>query len=77
MLAMKNREVDHGITKDVTSMRENESHKRIQRNCQVEKNLQEITSALMMELKQICEEETVPRYVVSIAKILDNYQGLS
>lgn len=75
LMAQKSREIEHGMTVDISLMRENESRKRIQKNCQVEKTLQEVTSALMMELRHICEEDDVPRYVIAIAKLLDNYQG--
>lgn len=75
MLLQKAREIEHVLITDISNMRESESRKRIKRNRDVEKKLQEITSALMMEFKNICEEDRVPRYIVAIANILDNYQG--
>ena len=75
LVTKKKKEIEHGIAKDITERREKESSKRVKNSCEVEFELQQITSALMMELKQICFEDEVPRYIIAIAKILDNYQG--
>ena len=76
ILTQKKKEIEHGIAKEITVRREKESTQRVKNSCDVEFELQQITSALMMELKQICSEENVPRYIIAIAKILDNYQGI-
>ena len=74
-LAEKNTEIDHSLSIDVTKKREEERLKRLKKNSNVEQRLQQVTSALMLELMEICSQEEVPRYIVAIAKILDNYQG--
>lgn len=74
-LAQKKKEVDHSLSKEITKRREEESQKRILNNSNVEQRLQRVTSALMLELMEICSKEEVPRYVVALAKVLDNYQG--
>ena len=71
----KNKQIEQNIAKDVSEKREKESRKRMKRNADAEKELQEITSELMLELMQVCAQEEVPRYIMAIAKILDNYQG--
>lgn len=75
LITQRSKEIEHEISQDIGKRREKESSQRIKNNSEVEFQLQQITSALMMELKQICSEDSVPRYIVAIAKILDNYQG--
>ena len=75
LVTEKKKEIEHEITREITERREKESSKRVNNSCAVEFELQQITSALMMELKQICSEDDVPRYIIAVAKILDNYQG--
>ena len=69
--------LDHSISQNVSTLREEERKKRIEAYGKVEEQRQKLTSALMLELMNICEQDKVPRYVVAIAKILDNYQGIS
>lgn len=71
----KKREIEYGVARDISERREKESLKRIKISYEDEKKVQQLTSALMLELMQICKEEEVPRHVLAIAKILDNYQG--
>ena len=75
IIVHKKKEIEQGIAKNITELREKESSQRVKNSCEVDFQLQQITSALMMELKQICSEDDVPRYIIAIAKILDNYQG--
>ena len=75
LLTQKNKEIEEVLARDIAERREKESTQRVKNSCAVEFELQQITSALMMELKQICSEDAVPRYIIAIAKILDNYQG--
>lgn len=75
MIKEKKNVIESTITSEVNQRREVESKRRIKNNGEVEQKLQKVTSALMLELLQICEEVDVPRYILSIAKILDNYQG--
>ena len=75
IIVQKKKEIEDGIARDITEQRKKESSQRVKNSCDVEFQLQQITSGLMMELKQICAEDEVPRYVIAISKILDNYQG--
>lgn len=75
MLKEKNKAIDYDVAKNVTERRQQHSKKRIEMNLQDEDKLQKITSALMLELLQICAEDDVPKYIPAIARILDNYQG--
>ena len=75
LLREKSKTVEYELAKEVSQRREKESNTRIRKSCNAERQAQQITSALMMELMQICEEDDTPRYVIAIAKILDNYQG--
>lgn len=72
----KQKQLDHSLSKDVGQLRQTERNKRLQLYGIQEQKRQEITSALMLELFQICQEDDVPRYVNAIGKILDNYQGI-
>ena len=56
-------------------MREKERNKRLELYGNLEEKRQRVTSSLMMELLEICREDNVPRYIVGIANILDNFQG--
>lgn len=67
--------VDHCISKNLNAMREEERKKRIEVYGEIEEKRQQVTSILIMELLKICSEDDVPRYVMAIAKVLDNYQG--
>lgn len=71
----KNTSLDHCISQNITDMRDQERQKRIEQYGEVEVQRQKITSSLMQELMQICQEMSVPPYIVVVAKILDNYQG--
>lgn len=64
----KEKEVNHSVLKDVTQLREVERNKRLQLYGVNEQKKQEITSAIILELIQICKEGDVPRYVHIIAK---------
>lgn len=65
VLGEKNKSIEHEQAKDISQRREFESRKRIQKNGQIEKNFQKITSQLMMELKQICQEGNFESNTVS------------
>lgn len=71
----KNSILDHSISNNINSQRAQDRNKRIEIYGKIEDQRQQITSALMLELIKICEKDEVPRYIVAIAKILDNYQG--
>lgn len=71
----KRANVDVCMSNNINSVRAEERKKRIEVYGKLEDERQQITSALLMELRKICEEDQVPRYVVAIGKILDNYQG--
>lgn len=71
----KDKQISHTVTKDVGNLRDKERQKRLQVYGGVEQERQQITSALLLELMQICQDIDVPSYVLAIAKILDNYQG--
>ena len=73
----KENEFEFSLSESVAKAREKERNKRIEKYGRVELQRQEITSALMLELRQICERDDVPPYILAIAKILDNYQGKS
>ena len=75
LLKKKDACLDHSISTSLNNMREAERKKRIELYGEVEEQRQQLTSALMQELMQICDKEPVPRYIVAIAKVLDNYQG--
>ena len=75
LLEEKKKSIEHSISMDINSMRADERKKRIEIYGQMEEERQQITSALIYELMKICDKDQVPRYIVSIAKILDNYQG--
>ena len=72
----KSRNLDSCFAKDVNEMREKERKKRVEIYGELEDQKQQVTSQLMLELMQICRQDNVPRYIFSIAKILDNYQGI-
>lgn len=55
-LSEKNKSIEHEEARDIAERREVESRKRIQKNVNVEKDFQKITSQLMMELREICNE---------------------
>lgn len=76
LIQEKDSQINEELARDVCEMREKERQNRLETYGQVEVRRQEITSALLMELVQICKEDEVPRYVVAIGKILDNYQGI-
>ena len=75
LIVKKKKDIEHVLTQEVCKRREDESKKRIHRNYQEEQQAQRLTSALMMELMEICSQEDVPNYVMAISKVLDNYQG--
>ena len=76
MIRQKDSAINHCISKNINDMREVERKKRIQLYGEVEEQRQKVTSALMLELMQICQNDlTVPQYIHAIAKVLDNYQG--
>lgn len=75
MLAEKETNVNNSISKDLNVMRQEEREKRIKLYGEVETQRQQITSVLIQELNRICSQDKVPRYIIAIAKILDNYQG--
>ena len=72
----RERSLNEAIIRDVGRLRETERNKRLQTYGNQERKKQEITSALMLEFLQICQEHDVPVYIHSIAKILDNFQGM-
>lgn len=71
----KEASLNHCLSQTVNEQREMERKKRIQLYGEIEEQRQQVTSSLMLELLQICEQDKVPRYVLAIAKVLDNYQG--
>lgn len=75
LIKEKDATLEHTISKNLNAMREGEIKKRLELYGEVEQQRQQLTSALMQELMQICERDRVPSYVLAIAKILDNYQG--
>ena len=77
LIREKDKNLDYCFSKDVSRLREEERKKRLQLYGTVEDQRQRVTSMLIMELKNICREDEVPRYVFAIGKILDNFQGSS
>lgn len=75
LMKEKDSDVDLCITKNLNAMREAERKKRIQVYGEAEEKRQQVTSALILELMQICQQHDVPPYISAIAKVLDNYQG--
>ena len=75
LLKEKSKVLEESVAKDLSDKREQESRKRILSNASAENQMQKLTSALLLELMQICAEDDVPRYVMAISRILDNYQG--
>lgn len=75
VLQQKEKDVNYSVTKSLNEMREKERKKRIEIYGEKEEQRQQITSAVMLELMQICKQDDVPRYILFLAKVLDNYQG--
>lgn len=75
LIKEKDKHFDHSLSNSVNKLREEERKKRLEVYGEAELRRQKITSSLMMELFQLCKENDVPPYILSIAKILDNYQG--
>lgn len=76
MIRDKNNNVDYCFSKDVNRLREQERTKRLQIYGEVEDQRQRVTSALVMELLQFCQQADAPPYIIGIAKVLDNFQGI-
>ena len=74
-ISQRKKEIEQGVAEDISKRRNEERQKRIKNNGMTEKNLQELTSVLMLELIEICKEDDVPPYVLAIARVLDNFQG--
>lgn len=67
--------MEHSISENISSQREQERKKRIKLYGEVEEQRQQITSSLVQQLVKACEEENAPAYIVVIGKLLDNFQG--